>query len=269
MESRFAGDFDAEVLDIFIKVAKTAKEPLPNLVRAVADVSQYYHDIEYHIQAFQELLNYILANISLILQGTPESQDPSQQGQALSREFFNLANVIIQCTIESSRKAEELDQSDLNAACLCAQLVIHYLHMHARGTDLIGTLLVKTADLLKAVKLASDSYIYCRIYGIFCSAFIYMPIESISFLVNQNSFEELHKQLVNHSNNFTTTYDRRLFVLSMISVFREKLKQAQVDDIAIASLDNAILGLHVQRMEEDMKLAAGENMAGRKTGKEN
>ena len=52
----------------------------------------------------------------------------------------------------------------------------------------------------------------------------------------------------------------------MISVFKLKVKQEQLDEIALGCMDTAILHLHIQRMDEEKKLAADNGFSNHTKG---
>lgn len=122
------------------------------------------------------------------------------------------------------------------------------------------------ASIIDRIELGSDAYLYSRLYGVFCSAFVYAPAQGISYLVNKGVFEQFIRSLIAKQNAFITNYDRRLLILALISVFKEKLKQEQLDEIALNCLEAAILCLHVQRMEEDMRLTSTGPSIGKSKG---
>ena len=119
----------------------------------------------------------------------------------------------------------------------------------------VDRLLNPVIQLINHIELPPDSFLFSRLYGVFCSAFVYLPEYGINCLVKKGLFDQFMKALMSRANSFTTTYDRRLFILAMLSVFKLKLKQEQIDDIAIGCLESAVLHLHVQRMEEEKKLS--------------
>lgn len=75
------------------------------------------------------------------------------------------------------------------------------------------------------------------------------------------------KSLMLKADSFVTSYDRRLLILALIYVFKEKLKQQQLDETAMNCLECAILQLHVQRMEEERKLAPETSTTNHTKGK--
>lgn len=121
---------------------------------------------------------------------------------------------------------------------------------------MVDRLLNPVYQLIGQVDVSSDSFLYSRLYGVFCSAFIYLPVIGIQFLVKRGQFDKFMHSMISKAHTFVTTYDRRLFTLALISLFKEKVKQEQLDETAIACLDAAVLHLHIQRMEEQKKLAA-------------
>ena len=94
----------------------------------------------------------------------------------------------------------------------------------------------------------------------FLSAFIYIPIPAITFLVQRNGFDDMIMSIVQRLNCFITSYDRKLLILGLISIFKEKIKQEQLDKIAITCLDYSIQALHVQRMDEEIKFTNKQKM---------
>lgn len=127
-------------------------------------------------------------------------------------------------------------------------------------------MLETVASIIDKVDLASDSYLWSRLYGVFCSSFLFNPTQGISFLVKKGIFDKFIRSLVSKQNSFITNYDRRLLILSLMSVFKEKLKQEQLDEIALICFETAILCLHVQRMEEDLKLTSNGPSIGKGKG---
>jgi hypothetical protein len=121
--------------------------------------------------------------------------------------------------------------------------------------ETVDRLLNPVIQLINHIELPPDSFLFSRLYGVFCSAFVYLPEYGINCLVKKGLFDQFMKALMSRANSFTTTYDRRLFILAMLSVFKLKLKQEQIDEIAIGCLESAVLHLHVQRMEEEKKLS--------------
>ncbi len=132
------------------------------------------------------------------------------------------------------------------------------------GKFYADTFLEYMLELIENLQLSPDSYLYSRLFGVFLSTFVYAPIAGIQFLVRQGRFEEIVKKISYRINSFVTVYDKKLLILGMISIFREKVRQQQLDTIAIDCLDLAIKGLHIQRIEEEIKFV-GNNKSHRKT----
>lgn len=103
------------------------------------------------------------------------------------------------------------------------------------------------------IEQQSASYLISKVFGVICSALIYLPTQSISYISQVGDFSALMKQMVGHKDYFLTPYDRRLLCLAFLSAFRLKVQEGQIDEDALKWFEVSILTLHVQRVEEDIK----------------
>lgn len=110
---------------------------------------------------------------------------------------------------------------------------------------------VSLAELF--IEQQSASYLISKVFGVICSGLIYLPMQTISYITQVGNFSSLMKQIVNHQEHFLTPYDRRLLCLAFLSAFRLKVQESQIDEDALKWFEAAILTLHVQRVEEDIK----------------
>jgi hypothetical protein len=99
-----------------------------------------------------------------------------------------------------------------------------------------------------------ESYYKARLMGIFLSAIYLEPVITITFMVKQNCLDSLFNLIIAKSAYFICDYDRKVLVLGLASLFAAKLKENQVDDLAVKCFECGCLALHVQRIEQN-KLA--------------
>jgi hypothetical protein len=110
---------------------------------------------------------------------------------------------------------------------------------------------ISLADLL--IKQQKETYLISKVFGVICSALIYVPDQTIKYINSEGNFSTLMGQMMASKQLFLTQYDRRLLSLAFMSVFRLKVQQGQIDNDALRWFETAILTLHVQRVEEDLK----------------
>lgn len=92
-----------------------------------------------------------------------------------------------------------------------------------------------------------------KVFGVICSALIFLPNQTIGFINSVGNFSSLMKTMVSCRNVFLTQYDRRLLSLALLSIFRLKVQQEEIDEDALKWFETTILILHVQRLEEEIK----------------
>jgi len=95
-----------------------------------------------------------------------------------------------------------------------------------------------------------NSYFKARVFGIFFSAVYYQPRYAITYLVKTNLLAEFVRSVAVRSLYFMIEYDRRLLVLGLTSLVRQKLNEKQLDEIALKCIEICIYMLHVQRIEQ-------------------
>lgn len=87
--------------------------------------------------------------------------------------------------------------------------------------------------------------------GVFLSAIYLEPVITITFMIRQNCLDSLFSLIISKSAYFICDYDRKMLVLGLASLFAAKLKENQVDDLAIKCFECGCLALHVQRIEQN------------------
>lgn len=95
-----------------------------------------------------------------------------------------------------------------------------------------------------------NSYFKARVFGTFFSAIYYKPMYAITYLVKTNLLEEFILSTSYRSVYFMLEYDRRLLVLGLTSLIREKLNEKQLDQVTQKCIEICIYMLHVQRIEQ-------------------
>jgi hypothetical protein len=139
----------------------------------------------------------------------------------------------------------------------CRILLTKYLHegfKSEQGANSLNNILygaISLADLL--IRQQKETYLISKVFGVICSALIYIPDQTIKYTNSEGNFSTLMGQMVMSKQHFLTQYDRRLLSLALMSIFRLKVQQGQIDNDALRWFETAILTLHVQRVEEDLK----------------
>lgn len=259
LESRILIDFDSNILTIMYNLAKNSQTCPDPLVRAVADLACFFRQMYTQGSLVCRIVSCLLAKRHVQYEQEPEvSWMPVQ--------LIDLAEkMVLAAKCESAGASVSFEQECLGSAFIVGQIIIQVASAEqtfkdiatAGGKFYADTFLEYMLELVENLHLTPDSYLYSRLYGVFLSAFVFAPAAGIQFLVRQGRFEEVLKNLSYKINSFVTVYDKKLLVLGMISIFREKVRQQQLDGLAIDALDLAIKALHVQRIEEELKFVGG------------
>jgi hypothetical protein len=106
------------------------------------------------------------------------------------------------------------------------------------------------AAALRILTNSGDTYFQARMLSIFLSGLYYAPAVTVKFLVKNNLFETMIDRFVKLGAYFSHDYDRKILVLGLMSIFRLKISEQQLDEVAIKCLDFSVLNLHIQRVEQ-------------------
>lgn len=106
------------------------------------------------------------------------------------------------------------------------------------------------AAAVRILENTGDTYFQARMLSIFLSGLYYAPAVTVQFLVKNNLFDTMIDRFVRLSAYFGHDYDRKILVLGLMSIFRLKISEQQLDEVAIRCLDFSVLNLHVQRVEQ-------------------
>lgn len=265
LDSRLVPECDDDILRIAINFAKNSCQPTESLLLAIGDLSGIYDQLIPHSQDILELIDEVLHLCTPAFEGTVQlDEDSAHKAKTSAGNIWQLSKTMMVEAAKTASDSDGVDQIAVNSGALACQLCLQSLPLYlASQSAAVENLLMEVVKLSELLTIASDSYLYSRLYGIFCSGFIYLPDITIGYLEKQKLLEAFLKTLSAKSNAFLTGYDRKLFILSMISIFKSKLRQEALDAIAIGCLDASVLNLHVQRMEEDLKLSNQQKSLGK------
>lgn len=265
LESRLLPENDDNIIRIAVRFAKNSEMVHESLITAIGDMALYYDQL---LPQSPEVLELVDESLGLVANGIngPEmvDDDTGRQLRTNASSIWQLAKAMLVEAAKSSKEIDGVDQIAINNGSLACQLCIQVLNPYLRSQiSEVEVLLEKVAELAENLNVASDSFLFSRLYGVFCSGFIYLPEITVGFLEKKQAFENFLKTLANKTNCFITSYDRKLQILAMLAIFKAKLRNEALDTTAISCLDTAILSLHVQRMEEDLKLSNQQKTLGR------
>lgn len=265
LESRLVPECDDDIIRIAAHFAKNSELPHESLLTAVGDMAGYFGELLLHSQEVLELVDECVGLLAGPLDG-PQllDEDSGRQLKANASSVWQLAKAMLSEAAKSSEEADGVDQIAINSAALACQLCVQALSpfLAAQVAEVEGVLeLVGT--LSERLRVSADSFLYSRLYGIYCSGFIYLPEITIGYLEKRQALDSFLKTLVARTNCFVTGYDRKLQILAVLAVFKVKLRAESLDATALACFDAAVLSLHVQRMEEDLKLSGQQKSLGR------
>lgn len=98
---------------------------------------------------------------------------------------------------------------------------------------------------------AYEHYYKARLMEVFLSAIYLEPVLAITYMIKKGILESLITLIISKSGYFICDYDRKLLVIGLITLFAAKLRENQVDDLAIKCFECAVLNLHIQRIEQN------------------
>lgn len=265
LESRLVPECDDDILQIAINFAKNSEIPHETLFVAIGDMASYYKDLMLHSNQVLQLIDESLGLLANAF-ANPQALDEGSAAEAKAHaaNVWYLARTMMNEAVKTANELEGVDQIAINNGALACQLCIQGLAPYLATQSLeVEALLQQVGSLAETLKVAPDSFLFSRLYGIFCCGFMYLPEITITYLEKKQAFDGFLGALTSKSNCFVTGYDRKLQILAMIEVFKAKLRSERLDSTAITCLDAAVLGLHVQRMEEDLKLSNQQKSLGR------
>jgi hypothetical protein len=254
LEARIIYDYDEEILKIMCTFAENANNGLLNLYRTVADLDGVCDQLLPFYPEILHLGSLCLKHHKQLIRspnlGDQESDahEPlaNNPGSLFAREMATLSQAMIKYSIEN--KSVKLDIDALDSGLLLDQLTIQYLHPYMDSGLELMMILTPLLSIYKSPKIPSDSYLQSRVLGVFCSAFLCLPQLTLRHI--QSDLESLIPYLQSKSLTFSTPLDRRLLILSLIRLFESLPSSPQ----SLSILDTAIQSLHVQRMEQELKV---------------
>lgn len=265
LESRLVPECDEDILRIAVHFARNSEMPQESLITAVGDMALYYSELLPHSPEILELVDETLELMRNSVDGPAfVDDDTSRQVRTNASSVWQLTKAMIIEAAKTANEMEGVDQIAINNGALACQISIQVLspYLVNQVAD-YENLLDHVASLAESLGVSSDSFLYSRLYGVFCSGFIYLPELTIGYLEKRQVLGDFLRTMNNKSNSFVTSYDRKLQILALLAIFKAKLRQETLDEIAVSCLDASILTLHVQRMEEDIKLSGNQKSLGK------
>lgn len=95
-----------------------------------------------------------------------------------------------------------------------------------------------------------DKALKSRYYNVIMAGFIFNPKATLGYLSQQNLFQKMIELIVVKSAYFQTSYDRKVLILGLISLLKEKINSNSFDQIAQTAMEYACYNLNIQKWEE-------------------
>lgn len=235
-------EFEDDLIELVISVVGFTGQIGPNLGRVVQNLKHYAKKFENKIAQIYLVYTTICKKATHIFSNKQVLDDMIEIGiQAMN--------------FQSEAIERSLQQIFSIEGCMVLHLAIHvasveqYMHGILDEAQWIAIFQASQKFILPDDP-SKNSYFKARVYGIFFSAIYYEPMYAITYLVKTNLLAEFVRSVTSRSVYFMIEYDRRLLVLGLTSLIRQKLNEKQLDDITQKCIEICIYMLHIQRIEQ-------------------
>jgi hypothetical protein len=230
-------EFEDDIIEILNSTVSLSKRVSPNLAKVVylfpSIAKKFDQKAAQLYTAYNVLLQY----------GIEIFNEP--------RLISDMIEVGIFAMEKASENQREFDDVFMTEGVMILHLAVHFLHPKLSEQNWLTIFQAASRGILPQESKQLQNYYKARLFGLFLSALYFNRVVAITYLVKTNTLEPLITSCVNKSAYFITDYDRKLLVLGLMSVFDEKFKGKQFDELAKQCLEFSILILHVQRIEQN------------------